>query len=301
MKEMDKDVRHGTGEIPVPEIEEVRTEAMNPSMLAYARQGDKIGATQALFGWIGGKRLLRETIAARVPEQDKPMKSRSIRYYVEVFGGMAWMLLYKPRWFEIEIYNDLNDDLVNLFNVVKYHPREFYRQIKFLPNSKSQFEYYRDTRQLTDVQRATATYVKYAWSFSSNGESFRYKPASRMEIERRILKLSNRLSSVVLTNDSFERVIKRHDNAKSFLYVDPPYYGYEYLYAAEMARESHTVLRDMLKATRAKWLLSYNDCPEVREFYQSWAVIEEVETTYTAMKSENHRDVKELLIRNYEM
>lgn len=40
--------------------------------------------------------------------------------YIEVFGGAAWVLFHKDRHAEIEIYNDYNSDLVNLFHCVKF-------------------------------------------------------------------------------------------------------------------------------------------------------------------------------------
>ena len=41
----------------------------------------------ALFGWIGGKSMLRKQIAEYVPEQDLPISKRSINHYVEVRTG----------------------------------------------------------------------------------------------------------------------------------------------------------------------------------------------------------------------
>jgi DNA adenine methylase len=283
------------------DVQGIRTEAMEEmeTGIKPVSTDERGCATQALFAWIGGKRQLRAELERRVPEIDLQMRARTIKHYVEVFGGMAWLLLYRRRWFENEVYNDVNGDLVNLFNVVKYHPREFYRQIRFIPDAKPIFEYYRDMKQLTDINRAVATYIKYAWSFSSNGHHFKYRQANRHGIEKKIIQLSNRLSNVLLLNESFEKIIERYDRPDAFLYLDPPYLGYEDLYEMCLPHESHIKLRDMLKATKAKWLLSYNDCPEVRELYSGWAEIEEVSTMHTAMRIENHHRAVELVIRNY--
>ena len=54
----------------------------------------------AIIGWIGGKRLLRKVIAPFVP--------KDITGYIEPFGGAAWMLLYKEKWGDLEVYNDLD-------------------------------------------------------------------------------------------------------------------------------------------------------------------------------------------------
>jgi DNA adenine methylase len=255
-------------------------------------------STQAIFGWIGGKRLLREQISRFIPEQDIPFKARTIKYYVEVFGGVAWMLLYKPRWFEYEIYNDANGELVNLFNVLKYHPHELWREFRLMPDSQEMWEHYRDNRPVTDIQRAAACYVKYAHSFSGRGETYAFKPNSMMVLSRKILALAKRLDKVSITRESFERVIKRYDRPNVFLYLDPPYYGCEYLYDMKIGTEEHTLLRDMLRGFTGKFALSYNDHPAIRDLYRNFR-IEILETRYSALGIEKGKNVQELLILNY--
>jgi len=62
----------------------------------------------ALIGWIGGKRLLRKTISQYIPTD--------IQGYIEPFGGAAWMLLFKEKWGDLEVYNDLDYRLVIFFS-----------------------------------------------------------------------------------------------------------------------------------------------------------------------------------------
>ena len=67
----------------------------------------------SFIGWIGGKKLLRKEIIARFPEE--------YGRYVEVFGGAGWVLFgLDPKPGRMEVYNDANSDLVNLFRCVKY-------------------------------------------------------------------------------------------------------------------------------------------------------------------------------------
>jgi DNA adenine methylase len=80
--------------------------------------------TKHLLNWVGGKRLLRKTIAPLIPTD--------IKSYVEPFGGGGWVLFYKPRWADLEIYNDLDGRLVNLFRIVKYHPEALKEELKYL-------------------------------------------------------------------------------------------------------------------------------------------------------------------------
>ena len=62
----------------------------------------------SFMGWIGGKRTLRKAILERFPK-DK------VERYIEVFGGAAWVLFAKERQAgQLEVYNDINGNLVNL-------------------------------------------------------------------------------------------------------------------------------------------------------------------------------------------
>ena len=71
--------------------------------------------------WIGGKKLLRKEILARFP---KETPSR----YIEVFGGAGWVLFAKEQHSkQLEVFNDLNSDLINLYRCVKYHAQEVQR------------------------------------------------------------------------------------------------------------------------------------------------------------------------------
>ncbi|MBN2544600.1 MAG: DNA adenine methylase [Spirochaetes bacterium] len=251
----------------------------------------------AIFGWIGGKRLLRQKIALFVPEQDLPIKKRKLKYYVEVFGGVAWMLLFKERWFESEVYNDYNNELTNLFNVIKFHPKEFIKQFNFLPQSQIIFDYLLDNETLTDIQKAVKTYFKYAYSFSSNGNNFSFKPASRRNLFEKINLLSERLDKVVISNKSYDKIIPRFNKENSFLYLDPPYYEKEYLYETKFSVSDHTKLCELLKTYKGKFILSYNDHSEIKKLYSDFN-IKQISTLYSAFRDKSEK-TNELIIMNY--
>lgn len=66
--------------------------------------------------WIGGKKLLRETVVSRFSKE-------GIQKYVEVFGGADWVLLHQNKHALKEVYNDINSNLVNLFCMMKHHTK----------------------------------------------------------------------------------------------------------------------------------------------------------------------------------
>lgn len=71
---------------------------------------------------------------------------------------------------------------------------------------------------------------------------------------------------------------------RCLVYLDPPYYAPRNpLYHGGLTVEDHERLAASLHASHHLWLLSYDDCPEIRELYQ-WATIEEIEVPYCMSK-----------------
>lgn len=68
----------------------------------------------SFISWVGGKKALRKIILEQFPAE--------YGRYIEVFGGAGWILFAKERRVKLEVYNDMDGRLVNLFRCVKYHP-----------------------------------------------------------------------------------------------------------------------------------------------------------------------------------
>lgn len=66
--------------------------------------------------------------------------------YIEVFGGGGWVLFGKPPDQKcMEVYNDYNSNLANLFYCVKNRTVAFLQELGFLPlNSRDEFTVIRD-------------------------------------------------------------------------------------------------------------------------------------------------------------
>lgn len=98
--------------------------------------------------------------------------------------------------------------------------------------------------------------------------------------------------NIKITNLDFSEIL---DGGEALIYLDPPYYekGGE-LYQYSFNFWDHLKLAESLKLTKNKWLLSYDDCSEIRKLY-SWAQTEEINLNYTINSSRNKN---ELLINN---
>jgi len=253
--------------------------------------------TNYLINWIGGKRLLRQRISELIPQ--------NIESYIEPFGGGAWVLFYKENWAKLEVYNDLDDSLVNLFTIVKYHPEELIKEFKWMFGSRRMFYRAKNWTTFTDIQRAAKFLFLLTRSFGGKREHFgtairgttSYK--SHENIMLRIEAISKRLDKVVIENFDFEELINKYDYEEAFFYLDPPYTeGVGYATTSTKDFE-HKKLCECLKKLKGRFLLSYNDSPMVRELYKDFNIIE-TSRQNGINNCGSGRIYKELLISNYE-
>ena len=111
------------------------------------------------LAWLGGKSRLADTIIQRFPAHET---------YVEVFAGAAWVLFRKPES-DVEIINDINSDLTNLYRCVKFHLAELVAQFRWMLVSRDEFDRFLKTPAdtLTDIQRAARFFYLAKSSFGA--------------------------------------------------------------------------------------------------------------------------------------
>ena len=102
------------------------------------------------FKWVGGKSRLRKHIISLLPVHT---------CYVEPFAGAAWVLFGKPPS-DVEILNDLDQDLITFFRVIREKPEELIASFELELVARAEFERLAslDASQLTDIQRAHRFY-----------------------------------------------------------------------------------------------------------------------------------------------
>lgn len=263
----------------------------------------------SFIGWVGGKRALRKIILSKFP--------KDFTRYIEVFGGAGWILFAKEKQKnELEVFNDIDSNLINLYRCIKEHPEELKRQFDFIPKSQELFKNAQNRLNynnligggynnlgFTDIQRAAAYLYIIKYSFGCKKNNFVTSSNKNIQnVLERFESISDRLSNVLVENRDFEGLLKVYDKADSFFYLDPPYHTTEKYYKNEstgFSEEDHLRLRDCLNNIKGKFLLSYNDDELIRELYKNY-IIEEVERNTTLSAKSNTIKFRELLIRNYE-
>lgn len=249
----------------------------------------------SFIGWIGGKNSLKKEIVSKFPEK--------FNRYIEVFGGAAWVLFYKDKHAPMEVYNDYNSELVNLYRCLKYHLPELQRELSFMLNSRELFYDFKEqynTRGMTDIQRAARFFMVIKTSYGSDIRTFGCVKKDINTMIDYLKAIQERLSTVIIENKDFEGLIKVYDKPDALLYLDPPYFGTEKYYQVQFGTQDHERLNKVLQNVNGKFLLSYNDCEYIRELYKGFK-IEGIKRNHNLLNKYNgeEKNYCELLIKNY--
>jgi len=222
------------------------------------------------------------------------------RVYVEPFGGGASVLLRKRRS-PVEVYNDLEGEVVHLFRTLRDRQLggALVDQLRLTPFSRSEFD---AAFALTDdpVERARRFVVRSHQGFGSNSvlltdarqTGFRgtrttsnTAPAANWrDLPDCLLPVIERLQGVVIENRPAEAVCRAQGAPDTLLYVDPPYmpdtrsrgnlYCAKHRYKHELTPADHAALLELLVASDAMVVLSGYPHPLYDEALRGWAVLE---------------------------
>ncbi|ENU79211.1 hypothetical protein F975_02903 [Acinetobacter sp. ANC 3789] len=250
-------------------------------------------------GWLGGKSQLARTIIDLMPEH---------KNYVEVFGGAGWVL-FKKTASQVEVINDINDDLINLYRILKFHFDAFLAEFELQLFSRTTFnEMRKNDRGLTDIQRAAKFYylLRAAFGCQLDG-SFSYSRdrKSRLklgdELRTHLVSIHERLQNVVIENNSYTYMLKRMDGPETLFYLDPPYWDCENMYGKGIwTKEDFYTLKEKLDKVQGKFILSLNDVPEVRELFKDYTMTHrKIRWSVNSKAAHEEHNGNELIIYNF--
>lgn len=245
-------------------------------------------SNKSLLRYPGGKTRAVETITAYFPAGIKELCS-------PFFGGGSIELFMAAKG--VHVYGfDIFRPLVEFWQSVIKYPNELAELVQeFYPLSKESFYFLQNhqTKLNTKIERAAAYYVINRSSFSGTTLSGGMSPLHPRFTQTAIERVRNfRNDNFTVQQMDFKASIKANKNV--FLYLDPPYIIESTLYGKNGNTHKgfdHEGLCEILK-NRNNWILSYNDCKEVRSMYEGYEMI----MPFWKYGMSNNKSSKEILI-----
>ncbi len=171
---------------------------------------------------------------ALIPHINNIYRKSGCDIFVDVFGGSGTVLLNTPT--HQSVFNDLNEEITNLFKSIKTNPEEFYDLIQKFTSTRRAFrEYGRSSRsiyspKLTGWESAFLTFYRFNTGFGGMGSTYQttkekasYSFVKKVEANFKLI--SGKVSGWTIENLDFRLLFRKYDREDVFFYFDPPYQG----------------------------------------------------------------------------
>ncbi|MFA9492346.1 DNA adenine methylase [Streptococcus sp. E17BB] len=230
---------------------------------------------KSLLRYPGSKWNLASKIVSLLPEH---------KSYLEPYFGSG-AVLFNKNASAIETVNDLNDDVVNLFEIVRDRPQELIDRLFWTPYSRKVYDEAFERSPVDEVDKALLfiiksvmshgfrTTEKSGWKNDINGRERAYAVKHWNDLPDVVLAMTSRLKQVQIERRPALELIKRFDKPDVCMYVDPPYVlstRTREQYSYEMSDSDHIELLEVLNKIQAKVLLSGYDSPLYNDRLKHW-------------------------------
>ncbi|QHZ50685.1 DNA adenine methylase [Paenibacillus larvae] len=216
--------------------------------------------------------------------------------YLEPFFGSGAVFFNKEPS-KLETINDINGDVINLFQVIRDHPNDLARMIYWTPYARDEYLKSHAAAE-PEIERARRFLVRCWQSIRVNtgsvsgwkcrgtaDDSYRIKQWN--DLPEKINQVTERLKEVQIENRPALQVIKRYKRKDVLIYVDPPYLlgtRNGTIYENEMTDENHSELLDALNDHPGPVLLSGYDNPLYSNLLDGWQREERQQVIETGQK-----------------
>lgn len=269
--------------------------------------------TYPIVKWVGGKRQLMFELIKNMPKSYN-------RYFEPFIGGGALFFELQP---EQAYISDMNEELINLYSVVR---NNVYELIKDLSKHEVSKEYFLEIRnidrteqytELSDVERASRfiylnrTCFNGMYRVNSQGQfnvPFGYYKNPRIIDENNLLNCSELLKKTEIKCADFSEILTKVKKG-DFVYFDPPYVPLnETSSFTSYTKDGFDInmqfkLRDVcdeLDNKGVKFMLSNSDTKLVNELYVNYEIKKVFASRQINANADGRGKITEVLVRNYD-
>ena len=230
----------------------------------------------AIIRYPGSKWSLAQWIISLFPEHHS---------YLEPFFGSGAVLFNKPRS-HIETINDLDGNVINLFEWIKRDPEQLAYNLYCTPYARQVYDDAFNRFPENGLEKAVNFYIrmnmghgtrttgeKSGWKNDVQGRERAYAAKDWCRLPEKIFQAAERLQGVQIESMPAVQLIKRFNYPKVLIYADPPYilgtrHGKQY--RCEMKEEDHEELLAVLLEHKGPVLISGYDSDLYQDRLQGW-------------------------------
>ena len=239
--------------------------------------------TRAALRYFGGKWQIAPWVISHLPAH---------RVYVEPFGGAASVLMRKSRR-TIEVYNDLDEEIVGIFQQLQDPARcsQLIRLLRRTPYARGAFEqaFEPTCDPLTRAQRAIVrAYMSFHHGalFDPKKRTFadaRHRTGSHCKAHewasypRHLVRICQRLQGVIIERRDALEVIRAQDSPDTLFFIDPPYLPStrsDTGYRCELTEAQHAALLTRLQGIQGRAVVAGYPSELYDDMLKGWQRIE---------------------------
>ena len=255
----------------------------------------------AIFRYPGSKWGLANWIIDHFPVDYEKM------VYLEPFTGSGAVFFNKNAGC-IEMINDLDDDIVNVFAVLRDRPEELKRRLLLTPYSRVEYDRSFEPYDGDDVvEKARRYFVKLTQAIGAKmdgkggwrnhntpkigGTAYKWAGMAK-NIDEATTRLRGSSTNLVqIEHMDALRLIERYNNPDVLMYLDPPYVMSTRksgrLYNHEMTNSDHERLIELVVSSKAKIIISGYQSDMYSNSLKGWYMDTKLsQTTSTAKATE---------------
>lgn len=230
-----------------------------------------------VLNYPGSKWNISEQIAFMIPKH---------KCYVEPYFGSGAVFFSKPYISPVETINDINSDVVNLFNCIKIDSQRLAGLIQSTPYSRESYNAAYMSEPADPYVRALNFLIKcwqgmgyrangdkVGWKCDAMGRERMYALWNWYNLPNDIIEVCERLRAVQIENCNALELIERYSDKDTFMYLDPPYLfssGIHKEYKDIMSEQDHKLLLDRIVKSKANIMISGYDTALYNEILADW-------------------------------